>query len=95
PIPDQYALHQNYPNPFNPVTTIEYDLPENVRVSLSVYDVLGREITHLVNADEVAGYHQVQWNGTDAQGRNVSSGMYFIRLVAGKYHSVKKMVLLK
>ncbi|NQV37004.1 MAG: right-handed parallel beta-helix repeat-containing protein, partial [Candidatus Marinimicrobia bacterium] len=94
-VPDKYALHQNYPNPFNPITTIEYDLPENAEVFITIYDILGREVKSLVNTDMKAGYHVVQWNGTNRAGNSVSAGMYLYRISAGDFNSVKKMVLLK
>jgi hypothetical protein len=88
-IPRVYALMQNFPNPFNPTTTIRYDLPRATKVSLKVYDVLGREILSLVQGDWEAGYHQVQWNA------NVASGIYFYRLQTEEFVETKKMILLK
>jgi len=94
-VPDQYALHQNYPNPFNPITRIEYDTPENTLVNITIYDILGREVRTLVDDDIKAGYHSVQWNGRTDSGALAGTGMYFYRISAGDFHSVKKMVLLK
>ncbi|MEO8167222.1 MAG: T9SS type A sorting domain-containing protein [bacterium] len=84
--PMEYSLHQNYPNPFNPSTTIKYDLPEPVKVSLVVYDVLGRKVTELANGSREAGYHSVRWNGAD-----VSSGVYFARFTATDANGVVKL----
>ena len=64
-IPKVYALHQNYPNPFNPTTKISYDLPEASVVSLSIYDLMGREIRTMINSEQTAGFKNIQWNATD------------------------------
>jgi len=95
PMPDEFSLYQNYPNPFNPVTQIKYDLPEASHVQLFIYDILGREITALVNEVQEPGYKSITWHGTDAFGRNVGAGMYFYSIQAGDFRQVKKMVLLK
>ncbi len=89
-IPTTYALYQNYPNPFNPATTIEFDLPERSYVRLVVYDVLGREIERLVNEELDAGKYEVNFDAS-----NLSSGVYFYVLDAGKFRDVKKMILVK
>jgi hypothetical protein len=95
PMPDEFSLYQNYPNPFNPVTQIKYDLPEASHVQLFIYDILGREVTALVNEVQEPGYRSITWHGTDAFGRNVGAGMYFYSIQAGDFRQVKKMVLLK
>ncbi len=90
-IPDRYSLEQNYPNPFNPATTIEFSLPEDVRnVRLSVYNVLGENVSELVNGSLSAGKYQYQWNG-----KNFASGIYIYELRTNKFVSIKKMILLK
>ncbi len=94
-IPDSYVLQQNHPNPFNPTTTIRYALPENSRVTLEIYDLLGRRITTLVNKEQTAGWYSVRWNGLNQYGISVSSGVYFYRLKAGEYQSMRKMLYLK
>ncbi len=94
-IPDRYALHPNYPNPFNPSTTIRYDLPEESHVSLTVYDLMGKQITSLVSESQAAGVRTVTWDGTDASGKNVSAGVYLYRIQAGEFSQTRKMVLLK
>ncbi len=93
-IPKTYNLEQNYPNPFNPTTQINYQLPESQMVTLEIYNSLGEKIRTLVNESQNAGYHSVQWNGLNNSGRTVASGMYLYRITAGKYISVKKMLLL-
>ena len=94
-IPITFALYQNYPNPFNPITTLKYDLPEDKFVTLTVYDMLGREITRLVNTTQEAGYRSVQWDATDSFGKPVSAGVYLYQIRAGEFIQTKKMVLLK
>ena len=89
-IPIVYALEQNYPNPFNPTTTIKFSLPKNSNVNLSVYDILGRFVTKLVDGDLKAGHHEVQFNAS-----NLASGVYFYRIEAGNFVKVKKLMLLK
>ena len=94
-LPDRFTLYQNYPNPFNPVYTIRYELPQASEVSLIVYNILGREVTRLVDGYLEPGYHQVRWDSKDQDGRNVSSGIYIARLVTPEYTKSIKMVLLK
>ncbi len=89
-MPQTFVLAQNYPNPFNPATTIRYSLPSTANVKLAVYDLLGREITTLVNEEQSAGWKEVVWNAG-----GVSSGIYFYKLTAGNYVGVKKLMLLK
>ena len=94
-IPINYTLHQNYPNPFNPFTSLRYDLPEDNFVTLTVYDMLGRKITQLVNTSQEAGFKSVQWNSTNSFGKPISAGVYFYQIQAGGFVETKKMVLLK
>ena len=94
-LPVEYALSQNYPNPFNPVTNIRFELPEIADVSVSVFNARGQLIAELANKSYPAGYHFVQWNGTDSKGAQVSSGVYFYSVEAGDFHAFKKMLLVK
>ncbi|MEJ5352524.1 MAG: T9SS type A sorting domain-containing protein [Melioribacteraceae bacterium] len=96
-IPITYSLEQNYPNPFNPVTVIKFSLPEYSYVKISVYDILGRLVTKLVESYYEVGYHQIQFNAS-----NLTSGIYFYKMEAipnskhtAPFQSVKKMMLLK
>jgi hypothetical protein len=89
-IPSGFKLEQNYPNPFNPSTRITYQIPNAGHVSLKVYDMLGREVSTLVNNEQNAGYHEVMFNGS-----RLSSGIYFCRMQAGNNMLTKKMVLMK
>jgi len=89
-IPASFSLSQNYPNPFNPTTTISYELPKAVHVTLKVYDVLGNEVKTLVNEMKEMGKYTATFDAS-----SLASGMYIYRLQVGKYNSTKKMVLLK
>jgi hypothetical protein len=91
----ELSLAQNYPNPFNPATTIRFVLPEKASVRLAVYDCAGREIARLLDGECEAGANEVLWDGRDARGAAVGTGVYFYRLTAGKQVLTKKMVLLK
>lgn len=94
-VPYAYKLEQNYPNPFNPETQINFSLARASQVDLSVYNVLGRKVTMLINDHMAAGEHSVEWDGTDYTGRTVASGMYLYRLTTDEYSSNRKMLLLK
>lgn len=94
-LPATPSLHQNYPNPFNPATTIRYDLPAAMDVTIIVYDLVGREVVRLVEGHLRAGYHQVVWQGRTAAGREMPSGIYLARLVAAGSSKTIKMVLMK
>jgi hypothetical protein len=89
-VPHVFALNQNYPNPFNPTTTISYQLAMNSEISLKIYDMLGREVAKLVSGMQSSGDHAVEWNAA-----KFASGVYFYKLQAGNYTSVKKLLLLK
>jgi hypothetical protein len=89
-IPEAYSLSQNYPNPFNPTTKIQYQIPELSFVSLKVHDVLGNEITTLVNEERSSGSYEIMFDA-----KSLSSGIYFYRLQAKEFAQVKKMILLK
>jgi hypothetical protein len=94
-IPTEFALEQNYPNPFNPTTVIRYGLPAPGRVSVKVFDLLGREVATLVDDVQEAGYHSVEWKGATLAGSPAGSGVYFYELRAGSYVETRKMLLLR
>jgi hypothetical protein len=101
-IPTTYELLNNFPNPFNPSTTIQYGLPHESRVTMKVYSLLGQEVSTLVNDVQSASYYRVTWNGRDQSGMQVSSGVYFFRMVAEPVNGdaqpfvqVRKMLLMK
>ena len=95
PVPQEFALHQNYPNPFNPVTTINYDLPQQTYVNLMIYDILGREVVKLVSEEIPAGYQSIIWNTRNSFGQPVSAGIYFYQIQTKDFVKTRKMVLLK
>jgi flagellar hook assembly protein FlgD len=88
-------MAQNYPNPFNPTTTIRYGLPEDSNVSLVIYDVRGQVVQTVASEHQSAGWYDVVWNGQTAEGKTISTGIYFARLVTGEYSQVIKMLYLK
>ena len=94
-IPLQFALHQNYPNPFNPVTTLRYELPENGLVTITIYDMLGKQQKTLINQTQDAGYKSIIWDATNDYGKPVSAGIYLYQIQAGEFVQTKKIVLLK
>jgi hypothetical protein len=89
-LPVEFSLEQNYPNPFNPATTIKFSIPQSSKVTLKIYDVLGREVSTLVNDVRNAGNHEVNFDAS-----NLASGMYIYSIKAGDYSASKKMMLLK
>ncbi len=89
-VPTEYSISQNYPNPFNPSTLINYQLPISSYVTLKVYDMLGKEVATLVNGEKKVGVYEVNFDGSQ-----LSGGIYFYRLTAGKFSEIKKMVLVK
>ncbi|MFZ1081436.1 MAG: FlgD immunoglobulin-like domain containing protein, partial [Candidatus Kryptoniota bacterium] len=93
--PKDYQLYNNFPNPFNPSTKIAFDLPKASHVKLVIYDIVGREVAQVADADYPAGYTELTWNGTNSHGTMVSSGVYFYRISTEKWNKVKKMMLLK
>lgn len=94
-IPIEYSMQQNYPNPFNPTTTIRYGLPESTPVSLVIYDLNGREIWKYSTNQQSAGWHQLEWNGTNNLGERVSTGVYLYKINAGSFVDVNKMLFMK
>ncbi|MDP2303817.1 MAG: T9SS type A sorting domain-containing protein [Ignavibacteria bacterium] len=89
-IPNDYSLSQNYPNPFNPITKINYTIPQTGLVTIKVFDILGKEITTLVNEEKKSGNHKIEFNGS-----KLSSGIYFYQIKSGSFTATKKLVLLK
>ena len=90
-----FSLLQNAPNPFNPSTQIAYELEESAQVRLVIYNVLGQTVRVLAQEHQDAGYYQVRWDGRDALGRTVSTGLYIYKLEAGPNVAVRKMILAK
>ena len=95
-IPDEFALHQNYPNPFNPSTQISFDIPQGGEfVMLNVYNILGQNVSTLVNSVMSPGKYTMEWNATDEIGNPVASGIYFYELRSNSFTSRKKMLLIR
>lgn len=95
-LPSEYRLEQNYPNPFNPSTTIEFALPRAANVTLTIFNLLGREVTRLADDQRfLAGTHRIVWDGLDQSGNQTASGVYFYRLTAGDFTEQRKMILVK
>jgi hypothetical protein len=94
-VPVHFGIEQNYPNPFNPSTIIDYRLPDDVHVTLTVYTMLGEEVVRLVDDFQERGYHSVIWNGTSMHGRSAPSGMYIYKIEAGGYSEARRMVLIR
>jgi PKD repeat protein len=90
-----FALGQNLPNPFSPTTNVRYAVAYETHVSITVYDVRGRKVADLVNERQGPGSYYVRWRGRDSRGRMVASGMYFYRMVADEFTSVRKMLLIR
>jgi photosystem II stability/assembly factor-like uncharacterized protein len=88
--PKEYFLYQNYPNPFNPSTSIKYSLPQTGRVTLSIYDLLGREVIKLIDEEKPAGEYEINWNASF-----YPSGVYFLRMQAGEFSETRKLLLMK
>ena len=89
-LPEQYSLSNAYPNPFNPTTTIKFAVPEDIKVTLEVYDINGRKINILIDSNIEKGYHSVVWDAT-----NYSSGIYFVKMISDEYINTQKIMLIK
>jgi len=94
-IPATFDISQNYPNPFNPVTSIEYSIPSKSHVTIEVLNILGRRVAILVDEEKAAGNYRIVWDGVDANGVRVSSGIYLYHFRAGDYVESKKMMMVK
>ncbi|MFA4906718.1 MAG: FlgD immunoglobulin-like domain containing protein [archaeon] len=95
-LPGKFALSNNYPNPFNPRTTIAFDLPEDSHVTLTIYDIMGREIVRLLDENQPAGFRHIVWDGKDKSGQTVSSGIYLYTLkTSAGFSETKKMALMR
>ena len=94
-LASKFVLHQNYPNPFNAQTSIKYYLPQGSDVQLAIYNIMGQKVKTLVNGFQGAGFRSVSWDGTDKNGAEVASGVYFYRLKTGYWQETRKMLLMK
>jgi len=89
-IPSEISFDSAYPNPFNPTTTISFAIPTDAQVTITVYNIRGSEVVSLVNGNMAAGYHSINWNAD-----SYSSGIYFVKMVAGSYVNTQKLMLVK
>jgi len=94
-VPMSYKLSQNYPNPFNPSTTINFVVPTNQHVNLTVYNILGKKVKTLLNKELGSGAQTACWNGRNESGNRVASGIYLYRLETDNFVKVRKMILMK
>jgi len=94
-LPKAFTLVQNYPNPFNPTTTIEYSVPTRSHVTVEILNLLGQRVRTLIDEMKSAGNYRTEWDGTDAYGKSVSTGVYLYRFRAGDHEETKKMLLIK
>ena len=94
-LPKSFDISANYPNPFNPTTRIDYQVPENAHVKIVIFNLLGERVATLVNKDMQAGKYTAKWNGRTDNGKILSSGIYFYKMVAGDFSKTQKMMFLK
>ncbi len=94
-LPDDYSLLQNYPNPFNPTTSISFAMPTAAQATLEIYNVLGEKVVTVFDGMANAGTNTVVWQGVDASGQPVASGIYFYRLKTASFEQTRKMVMMK
>ncbi|NIN01126.1 MAG: M20/M25/M40 family metallo-hydrolase [candidate division Zixibacteria bacterium] len=94
-LPKEFSLSQNYPNPFNPYTAIEYALPRDCEVKITIYNILGQRVKTLVQEHQKAGHKRIEWDGRDGRGEELATGIYFYRIEAEQFVQTKKMLLLK
>jgi hypothetical protein len=94
-LPINFSLKQNYPNPFNGRTQVEFSVPRKGSITLDVYNLVGRYVVSLFSGQTDAGNHSVTWNGKNAEGGDVASGIYLLRLQVGKEVLIRKMLLIR
>lgn len=94
-LPTAFELGQNYPNPFNAHTRIDYQIPRQCLVRITIFNVQGQEVKNLVNEEQAAGYHAISWNGQDNRGHRVGSGIYICQMKAENYIGMKKLAIVK
>ncbi len=94
-VSNQFILHQSYPNPFNAEMVLKYELPKSSFVTLTIFDITGKEVVRLINQEQGAGNYQVRWQGHNRKGGEVASGIYFYQLRAGSFVENKKAILIR
>lgn len=93
-LPTKYELFQNYPNPFNPSTNIKFSLPEDTKLAINIYNLLGERVATVLNEELKAGFHEIEFNGNSA-GYSLASGVYIYSIESNNFSQVKKMILMK
>lgn len=93
--PQDFVLSQNYPNPFNPSTQISYEIPVASQVKIVIYDLRGQFIWTLIDEQQSAGRYVVSWDGTNAGNERVASGIYLVRMEAGRFDCIRRVILIK
>ena len=94
-MPNVFSLSQNYPNPFNPSTTISFGVPRVSQVNITIYDILGKKVTTLVNEKMEPGYYFKTWDSRNKYGNEVAAGIYFYQIHAEGFTKTRKLILLK
>ncbi len=94
-LPESFAVNQNHPNPFNPTTTISYQLPENSKVNIKVFNIAGQLVATLIDEEQQAGYHEITWDGRSNSDKTVPSGVYLYRVRTDNGSIARKMMMLK
>ena len=94
-FPLTYSITSAYPNPFNPETTIQFSLSEVTELTVTIHDILGRQVTELVQGNLEPGHHSLRWDGTDASSNPVSAGVYFVQINSVNYTDIMKLIFLK
>jgi len=94
-LPTEFVIEKAYPNPFNPTTRIRYGVPTNSNVNVSIYDMAGRLVNNYKIGNKTSGWHEFNWQGTDAHGQQVSTGMYLVTMRAGQQFQKQKITFLK
>jgi hypothetical protein len=94
-MPEEYKLYAPYPNPFNPKTKIAYDMPNDGKIGLIIFDINGRLVRTLDVSNNRAGHHEIEWDAKDNNGSKVSTGVYFVRFIGDTYYDIQKVLLLK
>lgn len=94
-VPIRFRLYANYPNPFNPATTIRFDIPQEGVAELSIYNMLGQRVRHLLKGSLPPGRYDIIWDGRNEAGQTVASGVYLYRLRIGRFVATRKMVLVR
>jgi len=93
--PASYRLYPNYPNPFNPSTHIRFDIPHSTKIKISIFNILGMEVTELFRGQLGRGSYTIEWNGKDRNGNSVPAGVYIYQISADNFNQARKMMLLK